>query len=350
MRRVPPTTAHLNGSVNLPDAETVMREVLDRIPRGLRRVPDGETGDRSNWIFFQFLKFKQMEGLELRQPAAESAAYARPKLRLRDGADAVDWPDLGYARAYLESYEVFRRLDEEGLVPPGVRFQAQYPTPLASIVGFIAPEDQAALEPSYERALFADLQTLLRAVPHERIAVQWDVAVEFGMLELPEVWGEQDFDALAGRLARCLDQVPEDVPCGAHLCYGDAGHEHFKQPESLALQVRMMNAVSERARRPVSWFSTTVPQAARDPAYFTPLADLRVDDATELYFALVPYHPAEQPTGTTEEQARLIDERLGAREWGICTECGMGRVDREDVPPMLDAHREILARLSSGTA
>jgi hypothetical protein len=47
-----------------------------------------------------------------------------------------------------------------------------------------------------------------------------------------------------------VDEVPNDVPAGAHLCYGDAGHEHFAQPESLTLQVRMMNAVSERARRP----------------------------------------------------------------------------------------------------
>jgi hypothetical protein len=213
-----------------------------------------------------------------------------------------------------------------------------------------APEDRAELEPSYERALFADLHTLLRAVPHEHIAVQWDVAVEFGMLELPEVWGPQNFDALAGRLARCLEQVPRDVPAGAHLCYGDAGHRHFKQPESLALQVRMMNAVSERARRPVSWFSITVPQAARDAAYFSPLADLRVDVATEIYFALVPYHPSEQPAGTTEVQTGLIDERLRGREWGICIECGMGRVDREDVLRMLDSYREILSRFGQSAS
>jgi hypothetical protein len=256
------------------------------------------------------------------------------------------WPDLGYAQAYEASCEVFRRLDEEGIVPPGVRFQVEYPTPLASIASFIAPEDRAALTPSYERALFAVLQALLRAVPHERIAVQWDVAVEFAMLELPERWGHQDLDALAGRVARCLDEVPEDVPAGAHLCYGDAGHEHFTQPESLALQVQMMNAVDERAGRPPNWFSLTVPQSVRDEAYFAPLADLRVEDVTELYFALVPYHPAEQPAGTTEEQVRLIDERLRGREWGICTECGMGRVEREDVLPMLDCYREILGRFA----
>ena len=167
------------------------------------------------------------------------------------------------------------------------------------------------------------------------------------MLELPEVWGTQTLDELAGHVARCLDEVPDDVPAGAHLCSGDAGHEHFKQHESLALQVQMMNAVGERARRLVSWFSIIVPQAVRDPAYFGPLKHLRVEDVTEPYFALVPYHPAEQAAGTTEEQVRLIDERLGAREWGICTECGMGRVEREEVPAMLDCHREILTRFGA---
>jgi len=60
---MPPTSAHLNGSVNLADAETVMREVAARIPAGVRRIPDGETGDRNNWIFFQLQKFLQTPGL-----------------------------------------------------------------------------------------------------------------------------------------------------------------------------------------------------------------------------------------------------------------------------------------------
>jgi len=97
-----------------------MREVLGRIARGLRRVPDGETGDRGNWIFFQFVKFKETEGLEVRQRGA-GAASSRPKIGIRPGVETVDWPDLGYARAYRESYEVFRRLDVEGLVAPGVQ-------------------------------------------------------------------------------------------------------------------------------------------------------------------------------------------------------------------------------------
>jgi hypothetical protein len=68
---------------------------------------------------------------------------------------------------------------------------------------------------------------------------------------------------------------------------------------------------------------------------------------TELYFALVPYHPDDRPDGTAADQARHIDAALalsaaGQREWGICTECGMGRVEPGDVPKLLDLHREIL--------
>ena len=54
---MPPTSVHFNGSVNLPDGETVMREISTRIPSGVRRMTDGETGDRGYWISFQIQKF-----------------------------------------------------------------------------------------------------------------------------------------------------------------------------------------------------------------------------------------------------------------------------------------------------
>jgi hypothetical protein len=120
------------------------------------------------------------------------------------------------------------------------------------------------------------------------------------------------------------------------------------QPESLELQVRFVNALTETARRPLAFVAFTVPQGRGDAAYFEPLRDLRADPATELAFALVPYHPDDQPSGTTTEQATLIDTYLGesesgARDWSVCTECGMGRVERNDVPRLLDLHHEIVS-------
>jgi hypothetical protein len=51
---------------------------------------------------------------------------------------------------------------------------------------------------------------------------------------------------------------------------------------------------------------------------------------------------------TTGDQVPLIDAALaaspgGSRAWGICTECGMGRAGRDEVPGLLDLHLEIVA-------
>lgn len=159
---MPPTSVHFNGSVNLPDAESVMQEISSRIPTGVRRMTDGETGERGYWIMFQIQKFLAMPELE---SVAVGTAYETssdapqmPQLRLAAGAsaDTINWPDLGYADAYAESFEIFDRLQQDGTIAAGARFQMQYPTPLASMAGTIVPEDQPAVSASYERALFAE--------------------------------------------------------------------------------------------------------------------------------------------------------------------------------------------------
>jgi hypothetical protein len=351
---MPASSVHFNGSVNLPDAETVMREISSRIPTGVRRMTDGETGERGYWILFQIQKFLQMpefESVTVGQAYETSPdAPAMPQLRLADGAsaDTISWPNLGYADEYAESFEIFDRLQTDGTIHAGVRFQLQYPTPLASMAGTIVPQDLPAVAASYETALFADLDNALAKLPHDRCAVQWDVAVEFGLLEGAMGPGSATpLSQVTPALVRCVDRVPADVPVGLHLCYGDYGHQHFKQPESVQMQVDLVNAVVSAAQRPVNWASFTVPQARNDARYFAPLRDLTAGAETELYFALVPYDPDNQADGTTAEQAKQIDTALsesaaGQREWGICTECGMGRVASDDVPKLLDLHRQLL--------
>jgi hypothetical protein len=351
---MPPTGVHFNGGVNLPDAEAVMREIAARVPHGVRRIPDGETGDRANWIFFQLQKFWQTPGLEqAARKDLDAPGYkemAKVRLAQGTGPDSIAWPNLGYADAYLASYTTYRRLHDEGVIPGDVRFQVEYPTPLASINAWVVDEDQDALEASYEAALLADLDRVLAALPHDQLAIQWDVAVEFGILESGfGATARQNFEEIVTRLARLVDHVPSDVPVGLHLCYGDYKHRHFKEPTSLERQVSVVNRLNAQARRQVNWFAFTVPQYQRERDYFTPLHGLRIRPGTELYFALVPYHPEEQAPGTTAEQVRLIDEQLvnhpgnGGLAWGICTECGMARAQREEIPGLLDLHREILA-------
>ena len=151
---MPPSSVHFNGSVNLPDAETVMREISSRIPHGVRRMTDGETGERNYWISFQTRKFEQMPEFETVSVAqayeTASDAPPMPHFRLTEGASAetITWPNLGYADAYTESFATFERMQNEGTIPADVRFQLQYPTPLASMAGTIAPEAMATVAAS----------------------------------------------------------------------------------------------------------------------------------------------------------------------------------------------------------
>ena len=118
---MPPDHVHFNGSVNLADAGSVMREIVARVPSGLRRIPDGETGDRGNWIYFQMQKFLQSPSLVPARPldAADGDYEQMPQLRLADGVHPAEmkWPDLGYAEAYLGSYEDLLRAARAGRYP-----------------------------------------------------------------------------------------------------------------------------------------------------------------------------------------------------------------------------------------
>lgn len=344
---MPATKVHFNGSVNLADTETVIREIAARVPTGVSRIPDGETGERSNWFSFQLKKFAATPGIA---SSAHPEVQGFPRFRVSGEVPASElaWPDPGYAGIYGASYQVFTRLRAEGAVPGGVRFQAQFPTPMVFISAFAPGEDFDALLARSERAMFADLDNLLARIPHDDLAVQWDVAGEVIQLAGATLGAPVDKDRIPGLLARCLDRVPADVPAGLHLCYGDAGHQHMIEPQSLELQVNLINSVVAAARRPLSWVSFTVPQDRSDPGFFAPLRSLRTG-AAERYFGIVPYHPARQGAGTTQRQAQLIETYLPrdvASEWGISTECGMGRVGQAaEVLALLDAHRDILGRL-----
>ncbi|MBN6037658.1 hypothetical protein [Amycolatopsis sp. 195334CR] len=313
---------HFNGGVNLPDTESVLRALA---PHRAKRLPDGETGQRAQWIGFQLPLVRATPGLVFDDHTPANDYSGGPTVRLAPGTDpaTLPWPDLGYAREYTKSYKTFTRLRDEGVIRPGTRFQVQYPTPLA-VGNLFHPDDRDRLIPSYATALLADLDHLLAQIPPEDLAVQWDAAVETVTIDLDP--GRAD--DLTGKLAALLDHVPAAVPAGVHLCYGDFEHRHMVEPRSLRTQVELANALPRAA-----WVSFTVPQYQHAEEFFAPLADL--DTTAELYFSLVPYHP-DQPVHAAE-QAALIRRHV-RRDWGICTECGMARAEREDVPRLLALH------------
>jgi hypothetical protein len=326
---------HLVGSVPLEDSEAVFRATAAALGPWLARLPDGETGDRTNWIEWQIPILGSDPALQVVPPDPDHYRPL-PRIALRDGCtvDDIALTGCGYAEAAEASYAAFTRLREEGVIPPGTRFQVCLPTPLATVALFVTPDDQGAVEAVYERLLLADLDRILAAIPHDDLAVQWDTAVEFGVLEgLFPVWFEPAEAGIIDRLVRIGRQVPADVELGYHLCYGDAGHQHFTQPNDAAVLVRVANALVDGLERPLNWLHLPVPRERDDPEYYAPLADLRLDDDTELYLGLV--HRTDGIEGT---QRRMAAAAKVVPAFGISTECGLGRRPSATVPEVLELH------------
>lgn len=331
-----PLGAHLVGSVPLADSESVFREAATRLGSRLRRIPDGETGIRTNWIQWQWPLLAQVAQLET---AGEEPGPWGPRFKLRDGESitASDLPDTGYRDAALDSWLVFSRLKHEGVIAPATRFQVCLPTPLAVTHIRIVPAAQGAVEQAYEDKLLGELDDIVEAIPADQLAIQWDTAVEFAVLEglLDTFVAEPEPDIL-DRLLQLGDHVPTDVEMGYHLCYGDVEHQHFVQPADTGKLVAIANGVAAGLDRPLNWIHMPVPRDRSDADYFAPLGDLRLHPETELYLGLV--HITD---GTDGARPRIAAARRFVDDFGVATECGFGRRPAETIPALLDLHAEV---------
>ena len=333
---------HLVGSAPFATAEEMFRAAAGHLGPRLKRLPDGEVGERDSWIKWQHARIGRSPQFRLAE--VDPVYVPVPPYELVEGAisaDAIKLPDLGYAKAAIESFGTFRELMEEGVVPRDTRFQVGLPTPLSVASAYVVPASRDRFETAYAHALGGELERILASIPAAKLAVQWEAAVEFALLEglFPSHLGDDMAGGIADRLAGLVDLVPAGVEAGIHLCYGDSGHKHFCEPADTRHLVDVANGVSARARRPIDWIHMPVPKERDDEAFFAPLADLRLKPGCELYLGLV------HMTGGIEGTRRRIAaaERV-ARDFGIATECGFGRRPPDTIPDLFRQHVEAAER------
>ncbi len=333
-----PRGALLVGSIPLGSAEEVFRTASAILGKWLRRIPDGETGERLGWIGWQLSILASLPQFETEPPSPNTyPPLPRVKLRSQAASDEITFGQLGYADAAKASYADFSRLKQTGVIPAGCRFQVSLPTPLAPINVFVAPQDKAVVEPPYEARLLAELDEIAAAIPHNDLAIQWDVAVEMAIWE--GLWPTHFTDVKTGiieRLVRIGNRVPADVELGYHLCYGDYQHSHFAQPVDTTNSVEVANAVSAALKRPINWMHLPIPRDRSDDAYFAPLRNLKLRSETELYLGLVHFTDGVAGTRQRVEAAQRV-----IPEFGVATECGLGRRPPETIPDLLRIHAEV---------
>ena len=256
------------------------------------------------------------------------------KLRNDTSASDIEFGALGYSAAAIASYVEFSHQKDKGIIPPECRFQVALPTPLAPIQFYVVSENRQAIEPIYEAKLIEELREIIATIPDNELAIQWDTAVEFGILEgvFPTYLSNKESEILE----RLGDVVPSGIELGYHLCYGDAGHQHFVEPRDTTHLVTIANGIASKINRPLNWVHLPVPRDRYDSGYYTPLKALKLHPTTELYLGLV--HDTDGVEGTSK---RIETARGVVESFGVATECGFGRRSPETIPELMKIHTQV---------
>ncbi|HWE75400.1 MAG TPA: hypothetical protein VG328_19730 [Stellaceae bacterium] len=336
-----PRAIHLVGSVPLATSEEVFRATAAAFGDRIRRMPDGETGARGDWVQWLTHILRVHPQFELPGGSIDYSAGrdVRNYYRLKAGIDpaTVRFGELGYADAARESYAVFSKLVGRGVIPAATRFLVAMPTPLAFLQVLIAPDQRARLEKAYTQSIKEEVAALATVVPAEKLAIQWDTVFEILILEGVRKSGIDDTRAgLIERLRSLSAELPAEVELGYHFCYGDMGHKHSLEPPHMGVMVDLANDLARALPHRIDFVHMPVPRSRDDHAYFAPLSRLALNPQTELYLGLV--HLTDGVEGT---RRRIATASRVRPEFGIATECGFGRRAPETVGRLLDIHAKL---------
>ena len=341
-----PRDVHLVGSVPGESAAEVFEKVSAALGPHLKRIPDGETGERADWIVWLEPVFANSPALEKSDELFRLHATATPRIRyrLKPGRSTADvrFDNLFYADIAERSYQDFARLKRERKILAGCRFQIDL-VPAHSVIWLYLQDDlHAPLDPIYNEALKREIDKIAARLPHDEIAIQFDVAsAVFARLERNDVssYGRSK-DETQQTFARILidlaNHVPGDVELLFHFCYGDSNHKHVVEPIDMVDMVDVANRLAADIKRPINLIHMPVPRDRTDDAYFAPLARLRLKPETELSLGLV--HFTDGASGTRK---RMATAERHAKGFSIATECGFGRRNPATIPDLLRIHAEV---------
>ena len=336
---------YLVGSVPFATTAEVFEQISAAFGPRIARIPDGEVGERIDWVTHLERLFRDNPAFE---PSDEvfgvhAGATKRRRYRLKAGEAAPDvtFGNLGYADNARASYAEFMRLRNAGKIHPGTRFQVDL-VPAHSVLWlFVVEDQQPALDAVYNAAVLRELDAITAAIPHRDLAIQLDIAsAVFARLERgePTVYGrtkEEMLERFSTIVAGLADRVPADVELMFPFCYGDANHRHAVEPTDMGDMVEMANRLGQKVARSIELIHMPVPRDRSDAAYFAPLRRLGLAADTTLALGLVHY-----TDGIEGTRRRMDTARAFVADYAVATECGFGRRAPETIPPLLRLHLE----------
>jgi hypothetical protein len=307
-------------------------------------LPDGETGPRVAWVGYERERLvRPNPAIEVLQETESPTgiprhAYETPIFGIKPGGDLRwdSWPRIDDA---IASYDVFGALREDGVIPPGLRFQVGLPFPSSALNAFKAnfAADYPVAERAFEDLVGRELERLTDAIPAADLAIQWDMAYETQDIEGVLAWTEGDaWERFAGPVTRLTRQIPEDVLVGYHLCYGTFPEWPMYEAQDMSVLVRMANFAVAESGRAVDWLHLAGPRYLRseDHRFFRPLSELDAGDARVFLGIVLPLD------GISGLRRRHTTASVYLADFGVAMYCGFGRQPGRDGRETMVEHRD----------
>ena len=275
----------LVGSLPAESTEAAFRAGAELFGDMVFALPDGETGPRAAWVGYEREQLCRPNPDVVVVQETESPtgiprhAYETPIFSLRPGVTELHWDTWPRIDDAIASYDVFRALRDEGVIPAGLRFQVGLPFPSSALNAFKADfaVDYPIAERGYEELVARELARLTTEIPPQDLAIQWDMAYEPQDIEGVLAWTDGDaWERFAGPATRLTRLIPEETLVGYHLCYGTFPEWPMYETQDLSVLVRMANHAVAESGRVVDWLHLAGPRYLRseDKRFFAPLADL----------------------------------------------------------------------------
>jgi hypothetical protein len=331
------------GGVPADTVGDVFRLLSDSVGARALAYPDGEIGERQGWIMaLGATTWSKSAGIEeIDTPLSDDDPMAVFKaFRLGDGVTEVSLDGLlPYAKGAIESYAIFRRMRDEGVIPASVRFQM--PIPMAhDAVCFYFPnrDDWPIVMAAWIKALRREYEEMLAVIPAEDLVIQLDYCTELCQIagatrDQAEWMPTTDPDrALAEFTAESYVAphsagLPDEVLLGYHICAGTYPTQPVAQLEDIALPVEVANRLTKSSGRRVDYFHLPVMRESHD-AYFTPLERLGIDDGARVFLGL------ECNDGLDALKSRIDDAGRHLDDFGVAHYCGY-QLNADVLPSLL---------------
>lgn len=297
----------------------------------LRTLPDGETGERSNWVVHIIEGLRSHPDLELDREGDWSDYGHTPRLKVRQGHTLLGASlDFGHVAAFEQTFPLFQRLRAEQN-RQDLTFQVGIPGDLDMGIFSLGPVGGLRHRRAFTEATAREIREI-HARGGDDVLVQLEVPAELVFVaRAPRRLQAVVAAPLARGIVRLVQAAPEGVRFGVHLCLGDLQHQALGRMRDLSPLVALAGALARRwpAGRPLEYVHTPLAAGAEPPprnaSFYDPLTRLRLPEGARFIAGFV-------HEGCTPDQQRrilsLVEDRLG-HQVDVATACGLGRRARE---------------------